>query len=541
MRIFRQGGNAVDAGVAAGIALGVVERDLVDFAGVAPIMLFRPGMTEPLTIDGLGRWPRQVDFEGYITRYGGEMPVGIARSVTPGSPASWLTALADHGTLTLSEVLEPAMELAEGFPVFPRLSRSITQELRRLRQWPSSAEVFLPDGRVPEVGQIFRQPDLRRLLEQLVGVADAHHGCGRSQAIRAAQEFFYHGDPARRIADFMAHNGGHLTLNDLREVQADVSKPVHTTYRGIDVYACGPWSQGPVVPLALNIMEFEDLAGLEPEHPRYLHACAEALKLALADREAYFGDPDFVAVPVHELLDKRYAGDRHALLADTASVGLPEPGDPWFGGEPGRRPGPIAARPGAPGRDTAYVATMDAEGNAFSATPSDSGLSGPIVPGLGIVISTRGSQFHLERGHPAVIAPGKRPRLTPNPAMLMQDGKAILAFGCPGGDAQTQAMVQVASRLIDFGLSTQEAIELPRIVTLSAPDSFYPHGSEPGVVLIEDIADQTLIDGLRTRGHTVRVLAGYSRWMGAVCAIRPTGQALEAGADPRRDCMAAAW
>lgn len=323
----------------------------------------------------------------------------------------------------------------------------------------------------------------------------------------------------------------------------DIGPVAPSTYRGTDVYACGPWSQGPVVPMTLNILECVDMAHLAPDHPMFFHLCAEALKLTFADREAYFGDPRFADVPLEGLLAKGYGRIRHGEITDRAHSALPRAGDPWaVSGSSGTSaiPPPLLLRPGPQGRDTAHVAAMDVAGNAFSATPSHSGLSGPLVPGLGIIVSSRGSQLRLDPAHPACIAPGKRPRLTPNPALLMRNGRAVMAFGCPGGDAQPKAMVQVVARMIDFGLNTQQAIERPRLVSLAAPDSFHPHGTQPGVLLAESRIGSS-IDDLVDRGHLVRELPAFSRLMGAVCAVGTVGATLEAGADPRRDCMAAAW
>ena len=540
MRMFRKGGNAIDAGVAAGIALGVVERDLVDFAGVAPIMVRVAGMEEPVTIDGLGRWPLDLTLDGYLERYGGEMPIGISRSVTPGAPAAWLTALAEFGSLSLADVLEPAIELADGFAVYPRLAASIAAEATQLAGWPSSAGVFLPDGRVPAVGELFRQPDLRALLITLAEAAN--NGSDRRAGIHQAKDAFYRGEVADRIAAFMAAAGGHLTAADLALTRSEIARPVRSDYRDTAVFACGPWSQGPVVPMALNMLEFENVAGLEPDDPQIPPSVCGGTEARLCRPRRVLrrpgsgrrADGGTAGPPVRPRPTRDDRGP--GCVRSCHRQGIPVP----CGGraENARR---IPDRRGAPGRDTAFVTAIDMQGNAFAATPSDSGLSGPVVPGLGIVVSTRGSQFHLEPGHPSCIAPGKRPRLTPNPAMLIRNGEVALAFGCPGGDAQPQAMVQVATRVVDFGMPVQQAIDQARVVTLSAPDSFHPHGSQPGVLLVEDLVGPSAIADLRARGHLVRTLDGYSRLAGAVCATRLNGGVLEAGADPRRDCAAVAW
>lgn len=544
LRMFPRGGSAIDAGIAAGIALNVVERHLTDFGGVAPIMVYLPGMAEPETIDGLGRWPASLDLATYRARYGDDMPVGVPRSVTPGAPDAWLTALARYGRLTLADVLAPAIELCDGFPVFPRLAVAIERLEERIRQWPSSAAVFLPEGRPPRLGEILVQRELGFLFRRLVAIESAHSSRGRAAAIMAARDAIYRGDIAREIVAFMAREGGALGAEDLEGHRATIEPAVHTTYRGIDVYACGPWSQGPLVPMTLNILEGSDVASTGPGSLTFLHRFTEAMKLACADREGFFGDPELVDVPIRGLLDKEYARERTRLIRDDrAWPELPPCGDPWRyegrSGPPGYRPRE-AAGVGAP--DTSYVCAMDAEGNAFSATPSDPGLGSPLVPDLGIIVSTRGAQLWTTPGHPSAIAPRKRPRLTPNPALLMQDGRALMPFGCPGEDAQCQAMVQVVCNIVDFGMNTQAAIEFPRVISASFPWSFHPHAYLPGELRVEGRIARPVRDGLAALGHRIVDLPDFTPAAAGVCAIRrlDTGT-LEGGADPRRESYAVGW
>ena len=545
VQILRRGGTAIDAGIAAGIALAVVERHVSDLGGVAPIILHRPGMPEPEVIDGLGRWPAELDLTTYLTRYDGTMPEGIPRSVTPAAVDAWLTALERHGTLRLEDVCEPALELTQGFPVYPGLASAIAAHAEILRHWPSSAATFLPQGRPPRIGEFLVQPDLEKLLSRLTEVERAHAHQGREAGIRAARDEFYRGDVAERLVGFLREQGSPLDATDLRDAEVAIGPGVATTYRGIQVHAHGPWSQGPLVPIVLKLLEgFDDLGGREPEDPLVAHRFLEAMKLAMADREGFYGDPDLVDVPIDGLLHEGYLADRRTLIDDKiASPGLPLPGDPWsFMGRRGPRGYVPAARIGPSGPDTTYVCAMDREGNAFSATPSDSGLSAPLVPGLGIIVSTRGSQLWLDPEHPSAIAPRKRPRLTPNPALLTRNGQALMPFGCPGGDAQSQAMVQVASHIIDRGLDVQDAIERGRVLTFSAPDSFFPHGAQPGVVGAEAHLPATTQRDLARRGHRLEVLDKWSPIAAAVCAVRRLDDGgLEAGADPRRASHASTW
>jgi gamma-glutamyltranspeptidase / glutathione hydrolase len=543
-RMFQRGGNAIDAGVAAGIALNVLERHLTDFGGVAPIIVFRPGMAAPETIDGLGHWPASLDLETYRRRHGDDMPIGVARSVTPAAADAWLTALARHGRLSLAEVLAPSIELCDGFPVYPRLAIAIERLAERLREWPTSAEVFLPNGRAPRVGEILVQRDLGDLFRRLVTIESRHQGAGRAQAIMAARDSMYLGDIAGEIAAFMREAGGAITEDDLRDQRVRIEKPAQASYRGVDVYACGPWSQGPLVPMTLNILEGYDVASLGPGSLEFLHRYVEAFKLAAADREGFFGDPEQVDVPMEGMLRKEYAEVRRELIEDErAHPELPPPGDPWpFEG----RSGPAGYRPrvaegvGAP--DTSFACAMDAEGNAFAATPSDPGLGAPLVRGLGMIVSTRGAQLWTTPGHPSAIAPGKRPRLTPNPALLMKDGRALMPFGCPGEDAQCQAMVQVVCNIVDFGMNTQAAIEAPRVISRSFPWTFHPHAYEPGVLTVEGRISPNVREGLAGRGHVIRTLPDFSPAAAGVCAVRRLDSGtLEGGADPRRESYVAGW
>ena len=543
-RMFERGGNAIDAGVAAGIALNVIERHLTDFGGVAPIIVFRPGMDGPESIDGLGRWPANFDLAAYRSRFGDDMPVGVPRSVTPAAADAWLTALARHGRLTLEEVLAPNIELAEGFPVYPRLARAISMLEERLRGWPSSAAVFLPGGQAPRAGELLVQRDLAALFRLLVETERSRRALGRAGAIMAARDLIYTGALAEAIERSQTQHGGRVTKQDLAEYRVTIEPPVHTTYRGIDVYACGPWSQGPLVPMTLNLLEGYDVASLGPGSVAFLHRYTEAFKLAAADREGFFGDPDQVDVPIRGLLDKGYADERRALIRDDrAWPELPLPGDPW---RHEGRSGPAGYVPraatgvGAP--DTSYCCAMDAEGNAFSATPSDPGLGAPLVDGLGIIVSTRGAQLWTTPGHPAAIAPRKRPRLTPNPALLMQGGRALMPFGCPGEDAQCQAMVQTVCNVVDFEMNLQAAIEAPRVISRSFPWTFYPHAYEPGVLTVEGRILCDVRERLAALGHVVRDLPDFTPAAAGMCAIRRLEPGtLEGGADPRRESYAIGW
>jgi len=501
-------------------------------------------MRQPETIAGVGRWPRRLTLERYLEQYGGDMPIGAPRYVTPAAPDAWLTALARYGRLTLRDVLGPACELCGGFPVYDRLARTIENLAPRLREWPASARVFLPNGRPLRAGEILVQQELGALFRRLIDVERGAASSGRESAIMAARDEIYHGEIARALAVHAARTGSELDAEDLAAYRVAIGPSVSSRYRDVEVHACGPWSQGPLVPMILNLLQGEDVSRLGQGSVAYFHFLIEAIKLACADREAFFGDPDQVDVPISGLLDPEYADERRRMIDPArACPALPVPGNPWrHEGRSGPRGYVPVAAAGAAQPDTAFVCAMDADGNAFCATPSDPGLSAPLAEGLGMIISTRGSQLWTTPGHPSAIAPGKRPRLTPNPAMLVQSGAALMPFGCPGGDAQGQAMVQVVCNVLDFGMNVQAAIEAPRVISASFPSSFHPHPYEPGVVRVEGRIASDVRDRLAALGHTVEVLPDVAPSVASVCAIRRRdGGVLEGGADPRRESYAAGW
>jgi gamma-glutamyltranspeptidase/glutathione hydrolase len=540
MRILDGGGNAVDAGVAAGICLGLLISDFVSFAGVAPILIYEAATGQVHSIAGVGHWPQTATLATYRARYGGDMPSGIPRTVVPAAPDAWITALRRWGTRSFGEVAAAAIELcAEGFPMYEVMAMRIANAAKECGRWPTWAAVFLPDGRPPRIGAIFRQTEAARTLERMAAAEARAAHAGRDAGLQAARDEFYKGETAERIARFMKEQDGLLTYDDLASYQVQVAEPVAAGYKGWRVYAGGPWCQGPMLPETLNILSGFDLRSLGHNSPEYLHLLIEALKLAFADREAYIGDPAFMDVPVDVLLSADYAdAQRRRIDPDRAAPGLPAPG------EAGRR-SEVTARPSPAGDagagDTTYVCAVDRWGNAFSATPSD-GFNAPVVPGVGMVISTRGSQSWLDPDHPSVLAPGKRPRLTPNPAIAVRDG-AVLPFGTPGGDVQVQAMVQTFLNVVEFGMPPQQAIEAPRVATYSAPNSFWPHGALPGVVRAESRIPATTLQALAERGHTVE---SWPEWtwlaggMGAIAADRQAG-VMTAGADPRRETYALGW
>ena len=459
-KILEAGGNAIDAGVAAGIALGVVQPEYVDVAGVAPIILYSARDREVITISGLGTRPKAIDRDYFQRKHGGKIPRGILRTVVPAAPDAWITALERYGTMSFGEVAASAIRFArDGFPVYPLMNEIIGEHEAEYRDYPTSAPIYLPKGRVPQVGDIFVQADLARTLQHMADQEARRVSQGREVGLRAARDAFYRGDIAAAIVKFQKENGGLLSAEDLAEYRSGIEPPVHTTFGDISVYGCGPWCQGPSLLQALNLVDAGEIKKLAHNSPEYLHHLAEAVKLAFADRDAYFGDPRFVEVPMDALLSPEYAAERRRMIRpDRAWPELPPAGTRDELGMAGAsrplpRPEPIWQ---APELDTSYVCVVDRQGNVFSATPSDGSYNAPVVPGLGIIASSRGSQNWADPDHPSGVAPGKRPRLTPNPALAIKPGHFVMPFGTPGGDVQTQAMLQVFLNIHVFGMDLQE-------------------------------------------------------------------------------------
>ncbi|MBI2154047.1 MAG: gamma-glutamyltransferase [Candidatus Rokubacteria bacterium] len=535
-RILEAGGNAVDAGVAAGMCLGVVHTDMVSFAGVAPIIVHLAKSRETHTVSGVGPWPKRASIEFFKTRCGGQIPFGVLRTVVPAAPDAWCTALARWGTLSFAEAAAPALECAaEGFPISVFSAALIRENAESYRRWPTSTALYLPGGRPRAAGERFVQPELARTIEIMIAAEQRAAGRGRAHGIRAARDAFYKGEIAEAICAYHRQEGGLLTREDLAEFGVEVAPPARATFRDLEVAACGFWCQGPALLQMLNLLEPYDLGALGHNSPRYLHLLTEAMKLAFADREAYYGDPNQVKVPADGLLSKAYAEARRRLIRDDRAWIDPAPGDPL---------GLAAVKNGfaPPALDTSYVAVVDREGNAFSATPSDASNDSPVVPGVGCVVSPRGSQSWLEPGHASAVASGKRPRLTPAPAMAFKDGRLFMPFGTPGGDVQQQAMLQVLLNIAVFGMLPQPAVEAPRVATRSFPDSFWPHKAFPGRMNLEARIPSAVADDLARLGHRIERYAEWDWRAGGVCGIvvGPDG-ALMAGADPRRGAHAIGW
>jgi len=555
VRILEKGGNAIDAGVAAGICLGVLQSDMVNFAGVAPIMMYLADSNETKTISGLGPWPKAASVDYFVENLGGDIPEGIERTVVPAAPDAWIQALRLYGTMSFEEVTRDAIHWAEyGFPMHQFMSNNVKEKFGSYKRWPSSAEIYLPKGRPPEPGEIFVQRDLAETIKKMVRAERKRKFCGRDEALKAARDEFYKGEIAEAILDFQRKNDGLLQRDDLENFQSAAEKPLKVTYKGFEIYGCRPWCQGPVLLQVLNLLEGFNLKTLGHNTREYIHLISEALDLVYSDREKFYGDPDFVDVPIIGLLSKKYAETRRGLIdMDKAWVEMPPAGDPWiWQGSKRKHPGEVnlkkldsSAKPEKSDKswDTSYVCVVDKYGNAFSATPSDESSTTPITPQTGLAVSSRGSQSWVDHNHPSCVQGGKRPRLTPTPSMVFRKGKLFMPFGTPGGDVQCQAMLQVFLNVVEFGMDPQEAVEASRFATFNFPNSFFPHDYHPGLLKVERRIDDSTLSQLREKGHRAEWWPEWAWKAGAVCAIvvDSVNGVLLGAADPRRESYALGW
>ena len=564
MAILERGGNAFDAAAAAGFALQVVEPHLNGPGGDLPIILYSAGKDAVEVICGQGVAPKAATVATYRQLGLDLVPgTGLLAAVVPGAFDAWLRMLRDHGTLRLRAVLEPAIAFARhGYPLVPTISATIAR-VRHLfeAEWPTSAAVYLPGGDVPAPGTLFRNPALADTYERILGEAEGA-GPDREVQIEAARRAWYRGFVAEAIERFCRHNAvldvtgrrhrGLLTADDLAVWQASSEPPLRCDYHGYTLCKAGPWSQAPVALQQLALLKGFDLAGHSATDPAFVHVVVECAKLAFADREAFYGDPNFVEVPTATLLSDAYNDQRRSLIGEEASrelrpgriagYGADVPLRSWSNapdiahagahggiGEPTVRRG----QPDAAGRgDTCHVDVIDRHGNMVAATPSGGWLqSSPVIPELGFCLGTRAQMFWLDESHPNGLAPGKRPRTTLSPSLALRDGQAYMVFGTPGGDQQDQWALHVFLRHVHFGMNLQEAIDAPAFHTEHAPSSFYPRQARPGHVALEGRFPQATLSELRRRGHDVEVLDGWS--LGRVCAAARDGAVLKAAANPR--------
>ncbi len=540
-RVLAAGGNAVDAGVAAVLAAAVTEQSRFGLGGEMPLLI-KMKSKKVVLISGVGTAPSGATAERYRSRRPepweenkktmSPIPsIGIRAAVVPGVFDGLILALERFGTKRFADVAAPAIEYAEGFPLPEEFARFLERDQEILALWPASWKFYYPRGRPPEAGEIVRYKRLARTLKELVKAERRARG-SRAKKLRAVRDYFYKGKIAKKIAAFSQTNGGLITYEDLAGFQASLEKPVSTTYRGYTVYKAGFWSQGPALIEALNILEGFDLREMGHNSARYLHTIVEALKLAMADRDRYYGDPKFAEIPAARLLSKEYAAERRRLIDPEAASLEHRPGP--FG-----PPLDLSARAAAsrvPERwvsDTTCVNVVDRRGNVFSATPSGAWLPSVIAGDTGIPLSTRLQSFVLTPGHPNLLEPGKRPRITLSPTLVVRGGKPVLAMSTPGGDNQDQATLQVLLNIIEFGMTPQEAVEAPRVQSYHLYSSFGAHRFAPGELAAESRIPPEVTEALEKLGHRVEVRGPWSN-SASPTVILLDGGALHGGADPRR-------
>lgn len=501
-----QGGNAIDAAIAAAAALNVVEPMSTGLGGDVFALVYLSKSNELKALNASGRAPYAASLETLRNLGYQKMPAtGIHTVTIPGALDGWHSLLEKYGTMNLAQVLTPAIELAEhGFPVTEVIGHTWKMNITTLKSNASAAHTYLTAGRAPEPGEVFVQSDLARTFKKIAA---------------GGRDVFYRGEIAEAIVACSRENGGLITRQDLNDHTSTWITPISTNYHGYDIYECPPNGQGLVVLLALNILENYDLRSLGHNSPEYLHLLIEAVKLAFADADRYVADPDFVDIPLNSLLSKSYA-ERRKRLIDTNKA---------------RQAAAVAGVPTSKG-DTVYLAVTDKEGNSVSFINSlyQAFGSGIVVAGTGICLQNRGSLFSLELGHPNCIEPHKRPYHTIIPAMVFKDGNLCLTFGVMGGFMQPQGHIQVFLNIIDFGMGVQTALDAPRFRYIQDNKCAFESGISPGVL-------QELIN----KGHhVVKFDNPYSQDFGGGQAImvHPSTKALIAGSDPRKDgCAIGVW
>ena len=551
MRQLLSGGNAFDAAVAACFAAAVIEPTAsYSLAAEGVGMFFHPASGRLSAVSGQGVAPRLATIEAFRSRGLEKIPTGPGPEAhlsftVPGVVDACFRLLETYGSRTLSDVLAPAIEYAEqGFPMYEYMHRMLgspeTREQFDLYP-PGGTDLFYPGGSVPPVGDLFVQPQLGATLRLMVQ-AEADASGSRQRGLRAARAVFYEGEIARRIAAFSERCGGLLRHDDLAAYDARIENPIETSFAGYSVHTQSTWSQAGVLLQTLNMLGHLDLHALGHNSPAYVHTVAETLKIAFADREAYYGDPEFAAVPIDGLLDKSYAAHRLQGVGGRACPELPAPGAPC--GAPGVSASLQPAATGVPEateEGTTHLAVVDSDGNMVCMTPSGGVFrKSAFAPELGCALSTRSEMFFLDPDHPNSLLPGKRPRTTLVNYIVCKDAQPVMTFGCPGGDDQTQANLQLMLNVLVFGMDPQEAVEAPRFSTQSMPNSFYPRAYHPGVLNLETGFPDAVASALADRGHRINRVGACG--IGAVITQRDPGTGvLAAGADPRRPTYAIAW
>ena len=600
LRILQHGGNAVDAGVATILAASVIEFSHFSFGGEVPILIkLRNGSPTPgpprgqpawggavregsrtsngvVVIEGMGQAPMKATREFFANRAttgdrgaapdsaraqagnaematmagarSGLIPsTGPLAATVPAVLDACVTALDQFGTKSLAEVMQPAIELADGFPIDELRVQYIQTRAPIFSQWADAKRIFLPHGEVPKAGDIFVQADLARTLRAIVAAEKTGAAKSRHAGLMASRDYFYQGPIARRIGDYMQHNGGLLAAEDLARFHARVGSPVKADYHGYEIYKAGFWTQGPALVETLNLLDGYDLKAMGHNSADYIHTLTESLKLALADRDRYYGDPDFTRIPAAELLSKDYASLRRSLIEKERASLTQQPGDPLnmkaiLAGI-SENHGRVSTVPQIErANDTTCVNVIDKDGNLFSATPSGAWLPAVVAGDTGVLMGQRLQSALTDPKSPNVVAPGKRPRITLTPTLVLRSGEPYMVLSTPGGDNQDQALLQVLLNIIEFGMNPQEAVEAARFDTQHYVSSFDDHEFLPGSLNLESRIPEKTVAELKARGHKVNVQSAWGTLSSpTVIVYNPQTGVSSAGADPRRGRYAVAW
>jgi gamma-glutamyltranspeptidase/glutathione hydrolase len=556
LRVLERGGNACDAAVAALMMLNVTHGEAASFAGVAPTTYYNAATGAVKSYIGAGKAPMAANIEKFKAAGFDNVPeFNIWNQLIPASPDVITSLLTDCGSMSFGELAAPAIQVArEGFPAHAVLVRnldfSVFERIGFTFLMPSTAYNYLRGEwwRPIHLHDRMRFPELADSFETLANAEKAVLDAGgtREEGIAAVRDYFYKGPIAQQIVAFHQKEGGFFTYEDLATYAGGWEQPVTGSYGPYTFYGNGTWSQGVLEPLILQILEGIDLKSMGHNSPQYIHTVTQAIELAMADRDAYVADSAFVDVPLDVLLSKDYAAERRAQMTDHAFGNLPAPGViPGYGGTPASfSPEPAsvmdlsALTDFAIGQDTSQLVVIDKQGNAVVMTPSDFPKS-PMLPGTGINLGDRMTQFWLDPGNVDALEPGKRPRITPHAVIVFKDGKFFMAYSTPGGDVQSQALVQVFLNMEVFGMDIQQAISAPRFYSISAPSSFSPHEFTPGGLRLEADLYQQVADDMSALSYLPEEAPTWDKDFGAVGAILvgPDGK-LYAGADPREETTA---
>ena len=561
--VMKDGGNAFDASMAALLALNVTFNQAASFPGVAPILIYDAAAETVRSYIGAGTAPQKATVEYFLSKGYKNVPkYKLIAQLLPASPDVLIAILKEYGTMSFSRIAQAAVQLAgEGFPIPSQMLHdmdlSLVERAGLTVLMPYNSQVYFR-GSWWDALRHNERLVLGDLAGTLQALCDAEqraldNGGDREAGLDAVRAYFYSGPIAETISDYHAANDGLISYEDLSTYQGGWETALRGDYGSYAVYANQTWNQGAVVPMVLQLLEGVDLKAMGHNSPAYIHTVLQAIELTMADREAYFADPAAEDVPTEGLLSKEYAAARRALMTPGKAFGaMPVCGDP-FAYQAGDRttnaaqlraassvtPVQAKAEKRTFGKDTSYISVVDSQGNAVSLTPSDFPES-PMIPGTGLNLGTRMNQFYIDTEHVNGLMPGKRPRITPNPSMVLKDGTFFMSFGTPGGDSQTQAMVQVFLNVAVFGMNPQEAVSAPRFLSLNFPDSFAPHEYCPGQIKLEAALADACGDALTQMGYTVNRCEDWDNTFGAVCAILkdPATGTLYGGADPREESWA---